>query len=141
MIDSLLKDTLQVLNDGKILISASRLESTHDFWMWISLAEFLVIITLIYFRKNKINQSLKQNYKEDSLKEVIDFGNVINSSFNSQQLYDELKKKCHPDRFPNDNDKNSIAIKLFQEISENKNNSKRLSEIKEVAEKKLQIKF
>ena len=66
---------------------------------------------------------------------------MINSSFNSQQLYDELKKKCHPDRFPNDNDKNSIAIKLFQEISENKNNSKRLSEIKEVAEKKLQIKF
>ncbi len=66
---------------------------------------------------------------------------MINSSFNSQQLYDELKKKCHPDRFPNDNDKNSIAINLFQEISENKNNSKRLLELKEIAEQKLQIKF
>jgi hypothetical protein len=54
MIDSLFKDTLQVLNEGKTLTTASTLESKNDFWMWISLAELLVIITLIYFRRTRV---------------------------------------------------------------------------------------
>ena len=57
------------------------------------------------------------------------------------QLYDELKVKCHPDRFPTDKEKNTIAENIFQEISKNKNNVKRLLELKEEASQKLNINF
>jgi len=52
-----------------------------------------------------------------SLKQDIDFDNIINSSFNSLELYDKLKVKCHPDRFPKDKEINIIAENLFQEIT------------------------
>jgi len=69
----------------------------------------------------------------------IDFDNIINSSFNSNEVYNELKVKCHPDRFPNDDVKNTIAENLFQEITKNKNNIKRLLELKEKAKQELNI--
>lgn len=79
--------------------------------------------------------------KERSLKEEIDFGNIIKSSFHTQPLYDELKVKCHPDRFPNDETKNKTADALFQEITKNKTNYKKLVELKERAKLELNINF
>ena len=46
---------------------------------------------------------------------MVDFDNVINSSFAAKELYDKLKVKCHPDRFT-DADLNKEATRLFQEI-------------------------
>ena len=85
---------------------------------------------------------LAQNgYDDEAIKEKVDFGNIINSSFHSNALYDEMKVKCHPDRFPTDKGKNQIAEDLFQAISKNKNNYKRLVELKSEARQKLGIKF
>ncbi len=91
--------------------------------------------------KLKSKVTAKQQFKSESLKQDIDFNNIINSSFNSIKLYDELKVKCHPDRFPTDREKNIIAENLFQEISKNKTNVKRLLELKEEAIQKLNINF
>lgn len=79
--------------------------------------------------------------KEKSLKEDVDFRNIITSSFHTQPLYNELKVKCHPDRFPNDEIKKKIANALFQEISKNKTNYKKLVELKERAKQELYINF
>ena len=91
--------------------------------------------------KFKSKVTAKQQFKSESLKQDIDFNNIINSSFNSIKLYDELKVKCHPDRFPTDKEKNMLAENLFQEISKNKTNVKRLLELKEEAIQKLNINF
>lgn len=112
-----------------------------NWWFWISITEFMVIVFLIL--KTNINKkyTLKQKHKQRSLKQNIDFDNIINSSFNSDELYDELKVKCHPDRFPYDSEKNNVADKLFQQINKNQNNVKRLLELKVEAIEKLNIKF
>lgn len=113
-----------------------------NLWVWIAIFEFVVIIALLYrwrIRSQKLN--LKHNMKEKSLKEDVDFRNIITSSFHTQPLYNELKVKCHPDRFPNDEIKKKIANALFQEISKNKTNYKKLVELKERAKQELYINF
>lgn len=55
--------------------------------------------------------------------------NAINSMFNSQCLYDQLKVKCHPDRFPNDENKRNRAENLFQELQKNRYNVEVLREL------------
>ncbi|WP_396199545.1 molecular chaperone DnaJ [Flavobacterium sp.] len=141
MNDSIIKDTLKLANEA-IKKSITYENNEHiNWWLWIAVIEFVIILLLILFKFIKPNDTIKQKIKKESLKEEIDFNNIINSSFNSKQLYDELKVKCHPDRFPNDKEKNIIADKLFQEITENQNNSMRLTELKEEAKQKLNINF
>jgi hypothetical protein len=141
MNDTIIKDTLKVTREviTKSIISESN-EQTN-WWLWIAVIEFAIIVLILLLKFIKPNDTIKQKIKKESLKEEIDFNNIINSSFNSKQLYDELKVKCHPDRFPTDKEKNIIADKLFQEITENQNNSKRLIELKEEAKQKLNINF
>jgi hypothetical protein len=112
-----------------------------NWWFWIAIAEFGIIAYFVLKSKLNRSRSLKQKLKKESLDREIDFDNIINSSFNSNEIYDELKVRCHPDRFPNDKDKNEAADKLFQEITKNKNNVKRLLELKKEAKQKLNINF
>ncbi|HLS31881.1 MAG TPA: LPXTG cell wall anchor domain-containing protein [Flavobacteriaceae bacterium] len=108
-----------------------------NWWIWIAILEFVIIGFLIY----KTRKRKKLQLKNDFPKEEIDFDNIIDSSFNSDKLYDELKIKCHPDRFPNNEKLNKIADELFQKISQNKNNSKTLLKLKKEAINKLNINF
>lgn len=112
-----------------------------NLWLWIAIIELVIIIfILITKRKNKAVNA-KQQFKKEAKEGEIDFGNIINSSFHVKPLYDELKVKCHPDRFPTDDEKNAIALELFQEISKNRTDYKKLTELKELAKIKLNIKF
>lgn len=71
--------------------------------------------------------------------EPIDFKNIMNSAFLSADLYDKLKVKCHPDRFASDSAKQEIADDLFQRITQNRVNYKVLLELKQEAERKLNV--
>ena len=86
------------------------------------------------FNKRKISQELRQ----DVLNENIDFMNVMKSAFHAKALYDELKVKYHPDRFY-DEDIKEIADKLFQQITESKEDYNALIQLKEQAEKELTL--
>lgn len=55
--------------------------------------------------------------------------NVVFSMFNSKPLYDELKAKCHPDRYLSP-EKNAEALFLFQELQKNKNNYEEMLKLK-----------
>lgn len=139
MNDAIIKDSINIA--GKAITNASEIIESTNWWMWLAIAEF-GIITFLHLKKNLFNKNnAKQRFKNESLKQDIDFNNIINSSFHSIKLYNELKVKCHPDRFPADKEKNSIAEKIFQEITKNKNNFKRLLELKEEAAQKLNINF
>jgi len=139
MNDTLIQDSIKVA--GKAISKVTETNDTTNWWMWLAIVELGIITYLILKEKFKSKVTAKQQFKSESLKQDIDFNNIINSSFNSIKLYYELKVKCHPDRFPTDREKNIIAEHLFQEISKNKTNVKRLLELKEEAIQKLNINF
>lgn len=139
MKDTLIQDSIKVAE--KAITSATENETTTNYWMWIALGELVIIIGLILAKSLSKKQSAKQRFKEESLAQEVDFNNIISSSFHSTELYDKLKVKCHPDRFPTDPELNKIADKIFQEITKNKTNLKRLQELKIEAEQKLNINF
>lgn len=140
MINTIIKDTLKSVSEIPISGTLGNNKQTN-WWQWIAIFEFVFIIFFLIKQINKPKDAIKQKFKKDSLEQEIDFNNIIDSSFNSKQLYDELKVKCHPDLFPTDKEKNLIAENLFQEITKNKNNAKRLIELKEEAIQKLSINF
>ncbi|MGP2571394.1 molecular chaperone DnaJ [Ornithobacterium rhinotracheale] len=149
-----MKDILiDSLNTEKGVISIEKTPTSFDIWFWASLIELLVILVLLLYilyvhkkvnkfnrnTKNEIN-NLNKTTKEEVLGEHIDFDNIIKSSFQAKKLYNNLIVKCHPDRFPTDPKKNAIANELFQEITKNKTDLKKLLELKSIAEIKLKIK-
>ena len=116
-----------------------------NYWIYVSIAELLVIIILgILLLKKKENKPVHWFYDdiitEDKHAEV-DLGNMFNSMFNAPKLHDFLKKRIHPDRFPNDEEKISIANELTTQLNENKNNIAKMKEIQAIATEKLGINF
>ncbi|PKP08882.1 MAG: molecular chaperone DnaJ [Bacteroidetes bacterium HGW-Bacteroidetes-4] len=138
MNDTLFTDTIKATSEVVTKTDAATTNSIN-YWMWIAILELVIIVLLILSRKKP--DSKKELFKREAKQGDIDFGNIINSSFHVKPLYDELKVKCHPDRFPNDIEKNKIALAIFQEISKNKTNYKKLIELKELAKQKLNINF
>lgn len=140
MSKKIVEDTAQT---GTEIISGTEPvgDNSTSIWFWIALIELFAIIYLMFFKNKKDTLSAKEKLKKESKKEKVDFDNIINSSFNVKPLYDELKVKCHPDRFPVDTEKNKIALDLFQEIVKNRTNYKKLIELKDIAKDKLKIDF
>jgi hypothetical protein len=137
MNDTLIQDSIKVAS--KAISKVTETGESTNWWMWLAIAELGIIAFFLLRKSLKSKITAKQQFKAESLNQDIDFNNLINSSFNSIKLYDELKVKCHPDRFPMDKEKNSIAENIFQEITKNKTNIKRLLELKEEAIQKLNI--
>lgn len=108
---------------------------TVNYWFYISIIEFCLIVFLILNRV--FLKKTQHNKKQEILNSEADFENILNSSFNSKEVYDELKVKYHPDRFIDDENKRIIANQIFQEITENKYNFKKLQELKIISKEKL----
>lgn len=139
MNDTLIQDSLKVVE--KVVAKTTENNDSSNLWMWVSIGEFAIIFGFVLANRFKRKPNAKQKFKDESLVQEVDFNNIINSSFHSNELYDILKVKCHPDRFPTDPKLNEIAEKLFQEITKSKTNVKRLQELKIEAEQKLNINF
>ena len=137
MNDTLIQDCLKVAEQA--LSATSDKSDSINIWMWLAIGEFAIIVGLLLSKKFKRKPNDKQRFKEESLAQDVDFNNIIKSSFHSTELYNILKVKCHPDRFPTDPELNGIADKLFQEITKNKTNLKRLEKLKVEAQQKLNI--
>src|SRR6056300_235597 len=100
MNDTIIQDSIKVAE--AMISNPTETSDSTNWWMWLAIAEFGIVGFLILKERFKSKVSNKQRFKEESLKQDVDFDNIINSSFNSIKLYDELKVKCHPDRFPSD---------------------------------------
>lgn len=90
------------------------------------------------FFRGLFKTSETDKLRDKILNEEIDFGNVVSSSLLAKNLYDELKKICHPDRFLNEQDINK-ANKLFQLVTQNKGDYNKLLSLKEQIYKELPI--
>jgi hypothetical protein len=114
-------------------------------WMYISIAELLVIvilgILLLKKKRNKPDDFFVGGSVKDYKDAEVDFGNMFNSMFNASALHDILKKKIHPDRFPNDPEKIAIANELTAQLNESQKNIAKMKEIQSVAKEKLGITF
>lgn len=116
-----------------------------NFWLIIAIIFCVVCIgELIYIIHTK-KRHLVSKKPIDTLREQVnkdgdvDFENIMNSAFLSSALYDELKVKCHPDRFVNDPTKKELSNDIFQRITQNKVNYKVLVQLKKEAQEKLNI--
>jgi hypothetical protein len=79
------------------------------------------------FSSKKSNDFKKE--KQDILSKEVDFNNIMTSAFESKALFNKLKKKCHPDLFIGNDILVEKANKIFQDLSENKNDFKELKAI------------
>ena len=112
-----------------------------DVWFYIAMVEFVIIFFLLLFAFRRGTTRVEKQKLRESIKSDVDFQNIINRSFHTTEIYNELKVKCHPDRFIGDVEKNATANRIFQEVTKNKMNYKRLQELKKEAEESLGINF
>lgn len=135
---------LQILTDSTKVITTSKSNSgtSENYWMWIALFE-LGIISFLTYKLLKKRRTTFDNVGFDILNKAkdsnVDMDNLMNSINKSRTLYKQLSSKCHPDRFPSDEQKRKIADTIFQEITKNQRNYNKLLELKEKAEEQLNI--
>ena len=132
-----LTDTLQGVAGG---VTTGNFQES-DVWFYIAMVEFVIIFFLLLFAFRRGTTRVEKQKLRESIKSDVDFQNIINSSFHATEIYNELKVKCHPDRFIGDVEKNATANRIFQEVTKNKMNYKRLQELKKEAEESLGINF
>ena len=82
-------------------------------------------------------KSKQQQYKSRVMKETadVDFSVITHDWDKAKRLYDELKKKCHPDLYTGE--QNEAATRIFQILMQKKYDYAELLKIKEMAEKEL----
>lgn len=131
-----MNDTIQIAADSVMQITPQ--ETYIDWWMVVAIAEFVIIICLLFVRRNKASK--KRDVKRQVKKEGdINFDNVIASSFGAEALYKELIRKCHPDRFAPDVNKVAIANDITERLGKYKHDLNKLNELKREAIHKLKI--
>jgi len=136
---------LQIKSDSLAMATTSSsnglLSST---WFWLSIVEFIFIIFLLIKLKKKKTELAFSDLPKDKMKTAkssnIDMDNLMNSINGSRDLYKELSKACHPDKFVN-TEKQKIAEDIFQDISKDKRNFEKLLVLKERAKNELNINF
>lgn len=126
------------------LVQKTTIVGIPDMWFYWGLIGLVIVGIVVYFflRKKKVlteEELAKRKLKEQYRKVKMDGRNVVDDIFNSKPLYDALMRKCHPDRFPKDVQKRELATMLMQEVTKNRTNVKRLTELKEQAKKELGI--
>ena len=97
---------LQIKSDSLAVATASSssglLSST---WFWIAIVELFIIIFLLVRLKKKKTELAFSDLPKDKMKNAkssfIDMDNLMNSINGSRDLYKELSKACHPDKFVN----------------------------------------
>jgi|SRR5690554_3366094 len=141
-----MKYLLLLFSSDSVIINDLNLSVSDSFsiWFWIAIIELIIIVFLI-LKLNKKQKPLafsnvsKEKLKQD-MKKGVDMDNLMHSIVGAKELYKELSKKCHPDRFVN-SDKQPNAEEIFQEITDSKRNFKKLEELKIRAIKDLEIDF
>lgn len=127
---------LQIVGDT--LVSGAQASHAFNWWMIVAIVELLLIIMLL-ISKSKSDDKKSRIKKQVKMEGDIDFGNIIDSSFNAAKLYKDLITQCHPDRFEPDKEKVAIANDISLRLGKYKNDVKMLNEIKQEAIEKLSI--
>lgn len=103
----------------------------------VALVAVLIIVSgvIAYFRSDRYKMKKKLKDKNAS----VDFDGVMRSAFMAKDLYDQLKGKCHPDKFATEPEKMKVATEIFALLVKYKHNYDELCKLKERAIKELNI--
>jgi hypothetical protein len=111
----------------------------QHFWELFAIFELLVIIWLIIkYVKQKKKRSPEEEQIRQAKENKVDMEDLMKDLHLSSELFRELSRKCHPDRFAG-SDLESPANELFQLIQQNKSNYRELVALKEKAITELNI--
>lgn len=130
------KELVENSTDSIVADSINVVSNSYNFSWGIIFFILIVIIGLyifqLYQKKTTIYQIDKKIIEDNNENNNESWGSVFNS-INEQpeakKKYDELIRKCHPDRFPSNNKKIRIATKLSAELSEHKLDLTKLKEL------------
>jgi hypothetical protein len=97
---------LQVKTNNVIAETASAVDSaSFPIWFWIALIEFAIIVFLVFRLRKKREKltfgDLSKDRIRNAKKSDVDMENLMNSINGSKELYKQLSRTCHPDRFIN----------------------------------------
>jgi len=128
--------TSKIISDQTLSFTKSHI------WFWIAIAELIIILYALYRIKKKNSNLSFSDLGKDAIKESatskINMEDLMESINNSKELYKELSRKCHPDRFINMPEQ-KFADNLFQEITLHKRNYQKLLDLKKRAIEELKI--
>ncbi len=135
-IDTLEKELVENSTDSIVADSINVVSNSYNFSWGIIFFILIVIIGLyifqLYQKKTTIYQIDKKIIEDNNENNNESWGsvfNAINEQPEAKKKYDELIRKCHPDRFPSNNKKIRIATKLSAELSEHKLDLTKLKEL------------
>jgi len=127
LVDTSHKSTAVDTTSSKVLDDGIANEAVYqNGWLCVLIISLLAGLLIIYI----LNRRKSATGLEALKRQNIDMENVMFDIHRSRELYNELKVKCHPDRFIG-LDKMQQAEKIFQELSDNKHNYLKLLELKE----------
>lgn len=132
-----IQDSVHVIQNS---LEQSSALADNRVWFWVAIVEAICItlLLLVIVSRSKYTQA-QLRFKSEAKKSEIDFDNVIASSFHANDLYNQLKKVCHPDRFTANPAIMAKADELFQQITQSKHDYKKLQELKIKAMEELHI--
>lgn len=120
-----------VIDSVKNVVQSKNVNVTDSTWIYcvVALVAVIAIVSgvVAYFRSDRYKMKKKLKSKNAS----VDFDNVMRSAFMAKDLYDQLKGKCHPDKFATDSEKMAIATEIFALLVKNKHNYDELCKLKE----------
>ena len=122
-----------------IITIFDRFNIMNLFWIIISILGLSTILFLFFRRRNKISSFLNdeisdiKKYRNSN----VEMDNLMKNIYESGDLYKELSRKYHPDRFINSPNQH-LAQEIFQEITKNKRNVKMLLILKKRAIEQLE---
>jgi len=112
----------------------------HQIWFWISLILFIILLIIISRNFIQRPKTLFDKSKElkESTKNNVSMSALMDNITKSGELYKQLSKMCHPDRFVN-NPKQAVSEEIFKEVTRNKRNYQELVCLKNRAINELNI--
>lgn len=139
------KPIQKLIQKGGQEINSTSISFYENIWFWIAIVQILIIFFLIVKirKKSYLDPSLadiSENKLKKSKKAHVDMDGLMLSINGSKDLYKELSRLCHPDRFIN-SEKQELAQDIFQEISRNRRDFQKLVALKERAVNELNIKL
>jgi hypothetical protein len=107
-------------------------------WLILSTIEFLIILFLFYRLKRNNDKSFIAREIKKSKGKQIDMNELMKDINLSKDLYKQLSRACHPDRFAG-TELEITANELFQEVQQSENNYAALCDLKKQIEEKLNL--
>ena len=141
-----MNEDLRIISDTIVsnvaeIANVSAESNDLNWWMIIAIIEFVVIVILLLSKKTTKYDEIRNIKNKVKGEGDIDWKNIHDSIAKAEKLYKELIIKCHPDRFPLDEEKNKIATDITERLGKNKHDYKSLEALKEEAKNKLNINF